>query len=124
MSRLETWDKLESAIGDARSMVSLLILAQDHDGPVDFAITDLEERMAVVSKIYNQLHEEVHHGPGRHRLRVVETLGSVEPPKPARVRYPGKSAAAKKGWEKRRRALAARAGRPMASEDSNVIPLR
>jgi hypothetical protein len=44
------------------NMVSLLILAREHSGPVDFAIFEVERHVAAISKLYYQLHKEVHHG--------------------------------------------------------------
>jgi hypothetical protein len=124
MSRLETWDKLENAIGAAEHMVELLILATDHDGPVDFAINEIEARVAVVKDLFYKLHGEVHQG--RHELpRLTLAPADAVSGKPDRAKNPARSERARKGWEKRRRRpLTGRAHKLKAVDGSNVVPLR
>jgi hypothetical protein len=57
---LQAWDRLESAISDLKCMVDLVSLAREHDGPVDFAINETIDRVAVVHQLFCALHDEHH----------------------------------------------------------------
>jgi hypothetical protein len=113
MNRLETWDKLENAISAAVSMAAMLILAGDHDRDlIDFAINDMETRVAAVKDLYYKLHREVHHRGERGG-------GPI-----GRVKNPRRSERARQGWEKRRaRTLVGRSHKLLKAVD-NVVPLR
>jgi hypothetical protein len=124
MSRLETWDKVENAISAAEHMVELLILANEHDGPVDFAINEIEARVAVVKDLFYKLHGEVHQG--RHeRPRLTLAPADAISGKPDRAKDPARSERAREGWKKRRRrSLTGRSHKLKADGGSNVVPLR
>ena len=126
MSRLETWDALENAIGSTVHMVELLQLAREHsDETVDFAINDVEARVASVKEIFYKLHAEAHgHGAKRTPLAVVAV--DVLKSEGVRAKDPRRSQRARDGWKKRKaKLLTGRSHRVVkVVEGGNVIPLR